>query len=64
MTVDPPWRLDPHQNIVGVGWGGGKVLVLANDYGADALPWRFNLLGDDHDLDVTASQSDESGNTV
>ncbi len=21
MAIDPPWRLDPHENIVGVGWG-------------------------------------------
>ena len=28
MAFDPPWRLDPLKNIVGVGWGGGNVLVL------------------------------------
>lgn len=29
MSVDPPWRLDPHQRIVGVGWGGATIAVLA-----------------------------------
>jgi hypothetical protein len=33
MAPDPPWRLDPHQNIVGVGWGGAiATLVLSIDY--------------------------------
>jgi hypothetical protein len=33
MAIDPPWRLDPHQNIVGVGWGGAiATLVLSIDY--------------------------------
>lgn len=33
MAVDPPWRLDPHQNIVGVGWSGAiATLVLSIDY--------------------------------
>lgn len=33
MALDPPWRLDPHQNIVGVGWGGAiATLALSIDY--------------------------------
>ncbi len=28
MAIDPPWRLDPQDNIVGVGWTGGKFAVL------------------------------------
>jgi hypothetical protein len=33
MAPDPPWRLDPHQNIVGVGWGGAiATLILSIDY--------------------------------
>jgi hypothetical protein len=31
VAIDPPWRLDPFKNIVGVGWGGGNVLVLRID---------------------------------
>jgi hypothetical protein len=27
--IDPPWRLDPLQNIVNVGWGGGKYVTIA-----------------------------------
>ena len=58
MALDPPWRLDPHQSIVEVGWGAAKIaaLVLSIDYvGGDAfgdtpllsgLPFgtEFNLL--------------------
>lgn len=37
MALDPPWRLDPHQNIVGVGWGGNiATLVFYLDYVGDA----------------------------
>ncbi len=31
VSHDPPWRLDPFQNIVGVGWGSADVLVLRID---------------------------------
>ena len=27
MPIDPPWRLDPFQNIVNVSWGGFYVLI-------------------------------------
>lgn len=40
MAIDPPWRLDPHENIVGVGWGGARIatLVLSIEYaGGDAF---------------------------
>lgn len=40
MALDPPWRLDLHQNIVEVGWGAAKIaaLVLSIDYtGGDAF---------------------------
>jgi hypothetical protein len=40
MALDPPWRLDPHQSIVEVGWGAAKIaaLVLNIDYvGGDAF---------------------------
>jgi len=40
MALDPPTRLDPHQNIVEVGWGAAKIaaLVLSIDYaGGDAF---------------------------
>jgi len=30
MSIDPPWRLDPFQNIVNVGWGGDMLLVTMN----------------------------------
>lgn len=29
MAIDPPWRLDPFQNIVSVGWVGGTFDVSA-----------------------------------
>jgi hypothetical protein len=34
MAPDPPWRIDPHQTIVGVGWGGARIaaLTLSIDY--------------------------------
>jgi hypothetical protein len=34
MALDPPWRLDPHETIVGVGWGGARIaaLTLSIDY--------------------------------
>ena len=58
MALDPPWRLDPHESIVEVGWGAARIaaLVLSIDYvGGDAfsdtpalsgLPFgtTFNLL--------------------
>jgi hypothetical protein len=28
LPHDPPWRLDPLKNIIGVGWGGGLILAL------------------------------------
>jgi len=38
IGFDPPWRLDPHQNIVNVGWGGGPhilAIVASGLYFAD-----------------------------
>jgi hypothetical protein len=32
MALDPPWRLDPHENIVEVGWGGGHMLTASCSY--------------------------------
>ena len=34
MAIDPPWRLNPHEKIVGVGWGGARIatLVVSIDY--------------------------------
>ena len=31
MSIDPPWRLDPRQRIVGVGWGSATIAALAFD---------------------------------
>lgn len=39
MAIDPPWRLDPWQNIKGVGWGGGgKIAVLELQYDTTGSP--------------------------
>jgi len=62
MAIDPPWRLDSHENIVEVGWG-GKVLVLRNEYGADAYDWNVGLLGNEFDLDTAATLT-SGGRTI
>ena len=62
MAIDPPWRLDPHENIVEVGWG-GKVLVLQNIYGVDAYDWNVGLLGNEFSLDAAATLT-SGGRTI
>jgi hypothetical protein len=31
MAADPPWRLDPLQNIVNINWGGLAVIFGSKD---------------------------------
>lgn len=61
MPLDPPWRLDPLKNIVGVGWGGGNVLVLRIETRVNNHAPRLTTI---EDLQFTDSLMDVYAETI
>ena len=61
MAIDPPWRLDPLQNIVGVGWGGGNVLALRIDTDVNNHTPRLTTI---ENLQFTGSLIDAYAETI
>ena len=61
MDIDPPWRLDPLKNIVGVGWGAGNVLVLRIETRVNNHTPRLTTI---EDLQFTGSLIDAYAETI
>ena len=53
MALDPPWRLDPHERIVGVGWGAGWYVLI-----------KISASSSDQNLAPTATVTPLGNNTV
>jgi hypothetical protein len=61
VAIDPPWRLDPVHNIIGVGWGTGNVLVLRIQTRVNNQTPRLTTL---EDLQFTGSLLDAYAETI
>lgn len=61
LEIDPPWRLDPLQNIVNVNWGGVYALVQVI---AGSAPWGFATMFNSNGDLVGSTLSFSSPNVI